>query len=150
MPLNELRGYIEDRARRAAIKFIQKIRIEGLTSKDISLGDYERVIIDYGERWSALSGSPVNRMTDQVDALVKAHAALNDRNEICRDDIWLLRVTESYVPNPLRSNAVKIRELYQQGRSVRDICLILDKDPDSYKTTVSKVLSEAKMKGVFE
>jgi hypothetical protein len=149
MPLSEMRDYIEDEARRAAIRFNQKIHVD-LKSKDINTENYNRVINEYGERWSALAGSPINRITDQVKALARAHAALNGRDEICRDDIWLLRVTESYVSNPFRSSAAKIRELHQQGRSVKDICLLLDKDPDSYKTTVSKVLSEAKMKGVFE
>lgn len=81
---------------------------------------------------------------------MKAHAALNERTEIVGDDVWLLQVTEPYVSNPLRENASKIRELHQQGKSVSDICLLLGKDPDSYKTTVSRVLNRARMDGLID
>lgn len=147
MPLSEMRDFIENRERRKAIRFDDKLTVN---SEDVSLGKFEEVIIDYGEVWSALSGIPLNRMTDEVDALVKAHAALNHRDEVNRDDVWLLRTTEQYVSNPSRGNAAKIRALHQQGRSIKDICLLLGKNPASYRTTVSRILSRARKMGVFD
>ena len=44
---------------------------------------------------------------------------------------------------------LKILELAHQGRSIRDICSMLDKEYDKYRPFVSKVIGEYRRRGVL-
>jgi len=58
-------------------------------------------------------------------------------------------MAREYLVNPSCPNTSRIVELYQQGRSQRDMCLLLDRDYDKYGPFVSRVLKVARMRGVI-
>ena len=113
-----------------------------------NLEDYNKLLIDYAERFSVYALKSKLGSYDQILALVKSHLALNNRTVITEDDISLLKMVEPYLINPSASNRHRIIRFYKEGRSSKDICLLLNQKPDKYKPYVLRVIREAKERGV--
>lgn len=150
VPIIEQNEFLQNRKMRVAYNLGETFRIdEKLNAENIGFNGFKQILEEISNRWSGLAGFPLNRIADQAEALAKSHAALNGRNYVCEDDVGLLNYAERYLPNPFRGNAARIRQLHQQGLSPMEICEALNKAP-SYKTTISRVLSQARMDGVID
>ena len=82
--------------------------------------------------------------------MITSHLALNERDEIVSDDLKPLRMLEPYLINPFTPNQHRIIQLARQGKSQKDICLILGRDPEEYRPYVSRVIRKAMERGVLQ
>jgi len=148
MPEAEIKHFIENKEEKLKIKWKGKIKF--LSNLEVkNLKDYKTTLIDYAKRWSVLSLKSINGCYDMISSMVKSHLALNQREYIKEDELDVLKMTEQYLVNPFSPNQSRIIEFYKQGRSWKDICLLLGKEPEKYKTYVFKVLRKARERGVI-
>ena len=136
----------EERNENAKV-FPRKLTVKTLKVENV--GEYRKAFIEFGKDYSALSIRSFLGCVDQVEALAVSHAVLNGRNRLCGDDMEVVRMARGYLVNPSCPNRSRIVALYQQGRSQRDICLLLNRDYEKYRPYVSKVLKKARMRGVI-
>jgi len=142
----------EQRESRAFVlrRFKPPIRIKGLKPRTImNLEKYDDVIKEYAMDYSALSLRAYSSCKDMTVAMMKSHAILNNRNYITLDDLYLIRMIRNYLKDPFAPNDPTIIECLRQGRTYRDICLLLNKKP-SYKAYISKVARKAKERGLID
>ena len=142
----------EQRESRAFIlrKYKPEIKVEEIKPRTIkNLKKYDNVIKEYAMDYSALSLRAYNSCKDMIVAMVKSHAILNERNYITLDDLYLVRMVRDYLKDPFAPNDPIIIECLRQGRTYRDICLLLNKKL-SYKAYVSKVARKAKERGLID
>lgn len=150
MPLSEQEYYWDNRVANSIKAASKKPKDLQLKFKKIAnLDEYKQQIKLLIGDFSTLSGRAWLRQADAAEALVKAHAILNDRFYICRDDIELLKLAREYLSNPASPNRSKIIMYALQDRSVKDICLLLGQDPDKYKAFVGRVMRDAKNEGIL-
>lgn len=138
----------EERAIKAAGILKEKLRIRPF--KIANVEEYKKALVSLAKDFSAISLRSFLGCADQVEALAISHAVLNGRFWLCEDDLEVVRMAREYIANPLSLIKPRIVNLYQQGRTQRDICLLLNKDYESYRPHVSRVLQEAKVRGIIE
>lgn len=130
-------------------KYKPDFRIEEIKPRKImNLGKYDNNITEYAMDYSALSLRAFNSCKDMIIALLKSNAILNGRNYITLDDLYLARMLRDYLKDPYTPNDPTIIECLRQGRSYRDICLLLNMKP-SYKSYISKVARKAQERGLI-
>jgi hypothetical protein len=139
-----------EREKRNKLK-IRKFR-RGLSEKDVSISDDDLVRFDeYAKRWRVLGGyATTSRLFDMVKSITVAYAILSDHQSIGENEYRFLNVMESYVRSPFEPVRTQILELAHQGRSVRDICLMMNRNYDSFRPYICRVLKEARLRGVLE
>jgi hypothetical protein len=94
-----------------------------------------------------LKGFPRTQAT--INAIVRASAFINGRTEVCREDFEIVKKAKDYLVNPLQPNRPRIVSMLKNKVSVAEICRILGKDFDKYKTYVYRVWDDAKLKGLL-
>lgn len=144
MPLKE---QIERSRHEPVVKQADRIILK--YGKIVNLDEYKPYMEPFISDFSAYSGRAYFGQADAVRALVCSHAILNDRFYLCNDDIEILNMTRDYLNNPMRPNRRKIIEFGRQGRSIKDICLLLGKAPDDYKGYASRILKDARNEGLL-
>jgi hypothetical protein len=102
------------------------------------------------KRWRILGGYlSTSGLFDMVKSAAIAYAILSGRRKITHAEYRFLDMLEPYLRNPNESVKLKILELAHQGRSIHDICSMLDKEYESYRPFVSKVIREYRRRGVL-
>lgn len=130
--------------------FHLKDRIRRIRPRRIrNLNKYKGIVKEYAMDYSALALRSYNGCRDIIIAMLKSHAILNDRNRLVLDDISFVRMMRDYLIDPFAPNDHRIIECLRQGRSYKDICLLLNRKP-SYKAYISKVARRAKERGVID
>ncbi|MGD0177841.1 MAG: hypothetical protein ABSC50_13560 [Candidatus Bathyarchaeia archaeon] len=105
---------------------------------------------EYAKRWRILgSYSSSSSLFDMIKSMATAHAILSGRKKITHSVYRFLDMIEPYLRNPSENVKLKILELAHQGRSIRDICNILDKKYEKYRPFVSKVIWQYRKRGVL-
>jgi hypothetical protein len=105
---------------------------------------------EYAKRWRLLGGySSSSSLFDMIRSIAVAYAILSGHRKITKIEYRFLDMLEPYLRNPDRSVKLDILELAHQQRSIKDICLILDKKPETYRPFVSRTLSEFRGKGLL-
>lgn len=127
-------------------KFTPSIR-EG----DVNVARDDLVRFDeYAKRWRILGGySSSSALFDMIKSAAIAYAVLSGHRKMTEAEYRYLDMLESYLRNPDESVKLEILELGHQGRSVKDICQILNKNPEKYRPFVSRTLSEYRRKGIL-
>jgi hypothetical protein len=149
MPVVEQVNYV--RERRSKIVEIKPPEIDiQVIDASIDFEKYIEVLIDISKNVSALAMKSFIGTFDQIRALTHSHAILNTRDYLCDDDINFINVILPYLSNPFASNNAKIIKLRQQGRSYKDIAMMLGKKPASYKGHVSRIIRKAKERGIID
>lgn len=151
MPPKELVNYCRMYFNKKELK-VGESKVEKLPKRltrrcDIS-EDYREVLVGFSKDISAISLTSLTRTEEQILALAKSHACLNGRAEVDDDDIDFVRSIISFCSDPISPNQEKIVRLYMQGRSYKDICLLLNMDYKTYKPYVSRVIQTAKLRGI--
>ena len=148
LPESEINAFLDKREQIQKITWKSKLNLKLKIIEIENYNEYKKLLIDYAERYSVLSGKSKIGCFDQILCLMKSHLVFNERLVIIDDDLKLLKMLEPYLINPSAPNRHKIIGFYKQGRSVKDICLLLGKEFDSYKSYVYKVLNTARERGV--
>ncbi len=117
--------------------------------KNVIFGDFYANLGQISVDFAILSCKSYLRVYEQVKSLAIAHASLNGRNELCQDDVDFLMSLRQYLNNPSAPNESKIIQFANEGRSQKDICLLLNMSPSTYQPYISKVLRTAKLRGLL-
>jgi hypothetical protein len=72
-----------------------------------------------------------------------------NQREITSDQYRFLDMLEPHLQNQWETVKLRILQLAHEGRSIRDICNILNQDYDKYRPYVSKVINEYRRMGVL-
>jgi hypothetical protein len=148
MPEQDIRHFLEHKEEKMKIKWKGQIKFH--KPEITNFDKYKLTLIDYAKRWSGLSVKSINGCFDQIESLMHAHLALNMRSRITQDELDLLKIIEPYLVDPFAPNSPRIIQLHRSGFSVKDICLILNKDPKQYKKQVYRILNKARERGVIQ
>jgi hypothetical protein len=92
--------------------------------------------------------SPIGAQ-DLIKGTLRAHASLNNRPQVCVDDLKFVLMLKPFLPNPFSPYDGQIVKLRAQGRSISQICLEIGKNP-SYRQQVQRVLEKAKLRGILD
>jgi hypothetical protein len=84
---------------------------------------------------------------DLIKGLVQAHAALNQRSEICTDDFALLSLVKPYLIDPFSPYEGQVVKLRASGLSYREIQERIGKN--NYLRQIQRVVSKATIRGIL-
>jgi len=105
---------------------------------------------EYARRWRILGAySSSSALFDMIKSIAVAYAILSGHTRITRSEYRYLNMLGDHIRSPFESVKLRILELAHQGRSIRDICNILNKDYEKYRPFVSRTISEYQRKGVL-
>jgi hypothetical protein len=116
--------------------------------KIINIKKFKSALSVLADDFSALSLRSFQGCADQVEALACSHAILNDRFWLCEDDLDVVKIAREYLVDPASPNKSRIVQFHLQGKNQRDICLLLNMDYETYRPFVSRVIREAKLRGI--
>ena len=86
---------------------------------------------------------------DIIKAIVRAHAALNQRSEVSIDDIAFVSMVQPYLIDPYSPYDGLIVELWAENNlSSRQICEAIGKSKN-YHTHVERIIEKAKLRGIL-
>lgn len=100
------------------------------------------------KRWSYLSLRSFIGCQDSIKAIIRAHAALNNRKQLCLDDLYFVSLVRPYLVNPFNPFEGKIVELKAQGLTNTEICQKLGKSR-GYSTQVRRIVEKARLRGIL-
>jgi hypothetical protein len=138
-----------NRAKRNSIK-IERFK-RTINERDVEIRREDDVRFnEYARRWRILGAyTSSSSLFDIIKSIAVAYAILSGHREITSEEYRYLDVLEPYICSPFENVKLTILELARQGRSIRDICLILDQNYDTYRPFVSRVINEYRRKGVL-
>jgi len=84
---------------------------------------------------------------DLIKGLVRAHAALNKRKEVCTDDFALVSYVKEFLVNPFSPYEGQIVKLRAQGLSYRSIEKAIGKS--NYLHQIYEVVKKAQLRGIL-
>ena len=116
---------------------------------NIDLSKHSKRINELSKEWAILAYRSRMGIFDVIEVLLKAHAVLNDRIEICEDDFEFLKMVEPLIIDKTAPHQHEILKMYLKGSSHREICAGLQKEEESYKSYVSKVIHTAIERGII-
>jgi hypothetical protein len=130
---------------------MKPLKLRLTSAKTVSVDEYTDRIIELARRYSALSLTQYMGCFDRISALIKTHAMLNNRSYVAKDDFQLIEMLFSgrYFVNPMAPNVPRIVELAKLKYSYKDICLLLNQSPETYRPYVTKVINRAKRDGLL-
>ncbi len=136
----------EDRAGHHIERFKRKLR-----ESDVSVTSEDTVRFDeYARRWRVYGAySSSSSIFDMIGSVVVAYAILSGHRKITRGEYRLLDMLEPQIRNPNESVKLRILELAHQGRSIQDICSILNESYETYRPFVSRVIADYTRRGVL-
>jgi hypothetical protein len=137
------------RKERASMK-IEPFR-PSIQEEDVKITREDEVRFDeYARRWRILGAySSSSALFDMIKSVVVAYAILAGHRRITRYEYRYLDMLEPYLANPNESVKLRILELTHEGRSIRDICQILNQDYEKYRPFVSRTIHEYRRRGVL-
>lgn len=138
-----------NRDRREAMK-MEKFR-PCLHEEDVKVNKKDLVRFnDYARRWRLLGAySSSSSLFDMIKSVAVAYAILSGNRRITQAEYRFLDMLEPHLQNPEESVKLSILELAHQGRSIKEICLVLNKDYEKYRPFVSRTLAEYRQKGLL-
>jgi len=138
-----------ERKKRNQIQF-EKFK-QTLNENDVEITKEDDIRFDeYAKRWRILGAYSSSSQTfDMIKSIAIAYAILSNHTKIGSDEYRYLNMLEPYIKSPFESIKLTILELTYQGRSVHDICLMLNRDYKKYHPFVERTIKEYRMKGVL-
>ncbi len=124
---------------------------QAVNEKDVKISREDTVRFDqYARRWRILGAyTSSSNLFDMIKSVAVAYAILSGHKEITNQEYRFLDILEPHIRSPIERVKLTILDLAYQGRSIRDICLILNRDYDRYRSYVSRVINEYRRKGVL-
>lgn len=112
---------------------------QAIQEDDVRIAKADIVRFDeYAKRWRILGAySSSSSLFDMIKSTAVAHAILSEHRHITGDEYRFLNMLEGHISSPFEPVKLRILQLAHQGRSIRDICIILGQDPKTYRPYVS-------------
>jgi hypothetical protein len=122
-----------------------------LTEDDVKITRTDTVRFDeHAKRWRILGAySSSSALFDMIKSTAVAYAILSNHPRITEDEYRFLDMLEPHIRNPFESARLRILELAHEGRSIHDICNIMNQDQNTYRPFVSRTINEYRRKGVL-
>ncbi|MEM3551030.1 MAG: hypothetical protein QXV01_08070 [Candidatus Bathyarchaeia archaeon] len=122
-----------------------------LHERDVKISKEDLVRLnEYAKRWRILGAYTSSSQTfDIIKSIATAYAILSGHITLTSEEYRYLDMLEPHIRNPFENVKLTILEFAFQGRSVKDICLLLNRDYDKYHPYVSRVLNEYRREGVL-
>lgn len=136
----------ENRASQHIGRFKQKVRESDVvvTAEDCIRFD------EYARRWRIYGAySSSSSLFDMIRSVAVAYAILSEHRKITRSEYRMLDMLEPHLRNPNESVKLRILDLAHQGRSIEDICSVMNEKYETYRPFVSRTISEYKRRGVL-
>lgn len=109
--------------------------------------EYLRIIQHLANEFSYDSLTSPMACQDLIKALLRAHAALNKRSEVCVDDLVVLMRIRPFLRNPFSPFEGQIVRLRAKGLSIKEICKAIGKG--NYEQQVQRVIKKAELRGIL-
>jgi hypothetical protein len=145
----EMDAWVPKEEKSKKIHFEDKITLDDIETnlKEI-LQKYLDLIQCQAREFSYLSLRGFIGCQDLIKGIVRAHASLNKRQEVCDDDFKFLSMMKGYLINPFSPYEGKIVTYAAEGQSYRSICKNIGK-PASYVRQVYDVVQKARIRGIL-
>jgi len=137
----------EERFRK--MRFKKLITVDDIETDVEIQKKYFNVIRYLAQEFSYLSLKTFVGCQDLIKGTLRAHASLNGRDHICRDDIEFVAMVKEYLVNPFSPYEGRIVKYRAQGFSYRDICKKLGKS-SSYIGQIQRVVKKAELRGILD
>ena len=144
----ENESWVSKQDKLATIHFNGKIRLNDIEPeiKEIPTAYYGEIQRQARE-YSYLSLKGFIGCQDLIKGIVRAHAALNKRQEICDDDFKLLSMIKPCLTNPFSPYEGQIVKLRAQGFSYNKIQEAIGKK--NYRRQIQRVVEKAQIRGIL-
>jgi len=141
--------WVEKEEKSRKMRFEELITVDDIETDVVIRKKYFNVIRHLAQEFSYLSLKTFIGCQDLIKGTLKAHASMNDRDHICRDDIEFVEMVKEYLVNPFSPYEGRIVKYRAQGFSYRDICKKLGKS-GSYLGQVQRVVKKAELRGILD
>ena len=126
MPVREQISFVEEKHKRVCFKW-RDFKPEKISfKKKAKFCDFLPKISEISQNFAVLSCKSFFGVADQIKSICSAHACLNGRGEVTQDDMNFINSLLPYMNNPFAPNEHKIIMFARQGRTQKDICLLLN------------------------
>jgi hypothetical protein len=144
----DMAAWVAQQRESQTIKYGRKITVADIELKvnDIPMR-YIGFIQEQAQEISYQSLKGFIACQDLIKGLLKAHASLNQRCEICDDDLMLLDMIKPYLTNPFSPYEGQIVKLRAQGLSYNKIQEAIGKK--NYRRQIQKVIQKAQIRGIL-
>jgi len=143
----EKHEWIDREERSAKTQFGEKITQDDIETDVRIPKKYYQTIRYLAQDFSYMSLKTFIGCRDIIKATLKAHASLNHRDEVCRDDLEFIRMIKDYLVNPFSPYEGKVDKYRAEGFSIRDICKKIDRP--NYIKQVQRVVQKAELRGIL-
>lgn len=130
------------------LRYPEKITVDDIETNVQIPKKYFAAITAISREYSYLSMKTFVGCQDTVKGVIRAHASLNKRKEVCTDDFMFVLMLKKYLMNPHNPEGLIVK-LRAQGLSISDICLRIGKTPN-YRQQVQRVLEKARLRGILD
>jgi hypothetical protein len=141
-------AWVEKEETAKKIQYHERIKIEDITRKVEIPSKYLTIVRHLAQEFSYLTLSSQVACQDLIKGLMRTHAALNKRNEVCMDDVKLVLMVRPYLVNPMSPYEGLIVKYRANGLSVRGIAKKLGKL--NYNQQIQRVIRKAELRGILD
>lgn len=142
-----LKGKIEKRLVLFDEKKIARMRD---CEMDTDLVIYKDRIYDIAVDFALRNNKSQTRMHDQVIAMLKSHALLNERKNIEEDDFEFLELIAPYITDDLQDDRYEIVRHSRKGLKANEIAVMLGYNEDFQKRKIYSTISSARKRGILQ
>jgi hypothetical protein len=144
----EMDAWVEKEQRTKHVKFESTITIDDIETDIQEIPSHFLKLIEIQAReFSYLSVRSFVGCQDIIKAIMRAHAALNKRKQLCTDDLYVVTLIKPYLTNPFSLYEGQIVKLRSQGLSYREIQEKIGKK--NYLRQIEKVVKKAQIRGIL-
>lgn len=145
----EMDAWVAKEGKSKKMHFKHKITLDDIETNVRKISrPYLKLIQNQAREFSCLSIRGFIGCQDLIKGVVRAHASLNKRQEVCDDDFEFSLMIKDYLTNPFSPYEGQIVKYASQGLSYRSICRKIGKPP-SYIKQVHSVVNKARIRGII-
>lgn len=145
---SEMLAWVVKEVKSKKIRFKHKITVDDIETnvKEIP-SKYTKLIQYQAKELSYISLKGFMGCKDLIQGTLRAHAALNNRQEVCDDDFEFLSLIKDFLTNPYCPYDGEIVKYAAQGLSYREICRKIGKP--NHINYVYSLVQKARIRGIL-
>ena len=144
----EMDAWVKKEQKTMKMRFTPTITIDDIETDIQEIpSHYLKLIRIHAREFSYLSMRSFVGCQDTIKAIMRAHAALNKRNYVCEDDLYVVTLIKPYLINPFSRCEGQIVKLRAQGLSYREIEEKIGKR--NYLRQIQRVVKKAQIRGIL-
>lgn len=144
----EREEWVEKEEAAKKMHFLGKIGVDDIVRKVEIPAKYLLVVRHLAQEFSYLTLTSLVACQDLIKGLLRAHASLNKRSQVCMDDVKVVLMVRPYLVNQLSPYEGLIVKHRAQGLSVREIAHKIGKA--NYNKQIQRVIKKAELRGILD